>query len=405
MNNTIKDFFEIGAIKTGNFTLKSGKTSNLYCDMRQLFSYPKILNNIAKQISEKIDGDLICGVPMGAIPLATHISSISEKPMIVLRKSRKEYGLKKLIEGEYKKGQTVVVIEDVTTTGGSINECVSILNEEGLTVIQKFVIIDRREDRTNDIQSLITEQDILAYLTTIPNRVFQNKTAQKLWNIIKEKRTNICISVDLEKFSEIIELLEKVGDHICMVKIHWDIFSTWISYARIYKIAEEKNFLILDDRKYNDIDSIVHRQYDQSKKSNAVTLQPQFGQGTINGVKNSKYFKDNGIFLIAQSSAKDNLVTKDNTESVISLALENLDSVAGLITQTTINKKLLNVTPGIHLDMNGEGKQGYRTPDEAVSQGSDILIVGRGIYRAKNPLSECIRYKEAGWRALVERYN
>lgn len=391
--------FDHGAIKKGDFTFKSGIKSDLYCDMRHLYSFPKTLKLVSAELLKLCNRnsyDLICGVPLGAIPYATAMSIESNIPLIALRPERKEHGLEKLIEGNYKQGQRVLLVEDVTTTGNSINESAKRLEEAGLKVVKKVVIIDRRSsENRNDIVSLLTIDEIREYSK---KRRFRNSMSQRLWDIVQEKQTNICLSVDLDRLYNIVELLEDVGEHICMVKLHWDTIDYDPNLSRdLYKLSEHHNFLILDDRKYNDIDSIVKKQNIRSHISDFVTLIPLFGQGTIDGIKNSN------IFLVAQSSAKGNLIDTNYTNKAIELAKENPEKVSGLITQDRTDKSMLNLTPGINLDRISSGKQGYKTPHQAVMQGSDILIVGRGIYNAEDPVKECIRYKTEGWKALQER--
>ena len=152
-----KDYIEIlkfcECIKFGHFTFKSGKTSNVYCDLRSLPSYPIQFKFIVQGIGYQLrlnkslkKCDLVCGVPHGAVPLATAIAYEFGRPLIWCRKEAKEHGLKKMIEGQFKKGQKVLVVEDVTTTGGSVLECIEILEQEGLEVEMVYVIMDRREE-------------------------------------------------------------------------------------------------------------------------------------------------------------------------------------------------------------------------------------------------------------------
>lgn len=139
---------EIGCIQTGDFTLKSGKKSNYYVDLRRLVSYPTHLRDVADEVYKKIqentpEFDYICGVPYGAIPLATTIAITHNIPMIMLRKETKAHGTKKLIEGVYGVGDRVVLVEDVVTTGGSVLEAANMLEEGGLTVLGVYPVVDR----------------------------------------------------------------------------------------------------------------------------------------------------------------------------------------------------------------------------------------------------------------------
>lgn len=136
----IKDF-----IKTGNFTLKSGEKSDKYVDLKSIISYPEFHNTICNKIIEKINvkPDLICGAPYGAIPIASIISSKELIPMLLIRKEQKKHGLGKMIEGNYKKGQTVIVLEDVITTGKSVSDICELLEYHELKVIKIIAILSR----------------------------------------------------------------------------------------------------------------------------------------------------------------------------------------------------------------------------------------------------------------------
>ena len=140
------ELYKIGVIKFGEFTLKSGKKSPIYVDMRKVVSYPEIMEALTFVMWEKIQEkpfDLLCGVPYGAVPLTTALSLYSHKPMIMQRKEAKEHGTKQTVEGVYQRGDQVLLVEDVTTTGGSILQSALALEALGLRVQNAVVFLDR----------------------------------------------------------------------------------------------------------------------------------------------------------------------------------------------------------------------------------------------------------------------
>lgn len=136
-----------GCIKFGDFTLKSGLKSPIYIDLRQIITHPKLLAEIAETylpILHRLSFSRLAGLPYAAIPIATAISLTGNYPMIYPRKEAKSYGTKAEIEGEYHTGETVVVIDDLATTGGSKFEAIEKLTGAGLVVKDVVVLVDRQ---------------------------------------------------------------------------------------------------------------------------------------------------------------------------------------------------------------------------------------------------------------------
>ena len=141
-----QDLIDSQCVRFGQFKLKSGSMSPIYLDLRRLVTYPAILRRVAQAYAEKLrelEFDRLAGIPYAALPIATAIALEIDRPMIYPRREAKEYGTKALIEGAYQAGETIVVIDDLATTGGSKIEAIQKLEEAGLKVRDIVVLIDR----------------------------------------------------------------------------------------------------------------------------------------------------------------------------------------------------------------------------------------------------------------------
>jgi uridine monophosphate synthetase len=147
IQSLVDGLLEAGCIKFGEFTLKSGLKSPIYIDLRRIISYPKLLAEVAKAylpLVSSLQFSRLAGLPYAAIPIATAISLAGNYPMIYPRKEVKAHGTKAEIEGEYHTGETVLVIDDLATTGGSKFEAIEKLTGAGLVVKDVVVLVDRQ---------------------------------------------------------------------------------------------------------------------------------------------------------------------------------------------------------------------------------------------------------------------
>jgi uridine monophosphate synthetase len=138
---------DAGCIKFGQFTLKSGMISPIYIDLRQLISFPKLLERVATaylQLLRKLSFDRLAGLPYAALPITSAISLIGNLPFIYPRKEVKAYGTKAEIEGLFNVGERVVIIDDLATTGESKLESIEKLTSAGLNIKDIVVLIDRQ---------------------------------------------------------------------------------------------------------------------------------------------------------------------------------------------------------------------------------------------------------------------
>ena len=127
------------------FTWASGWNSPIYCDNRVTLSYPEIRKQIyqsfAQLIAEKYpEAELIAGVATGAIAHGVLVAEEMQKPFIYVRSAPKGHGLGNQIEGQYTKGQKVVVVEDLISTGGSSLSAVEALRQAGVEVLGMVAI-------------------------------------------------------------------------------------------------------------------------------------------------------------------------------------------------------------------------------------------------------------------------
>lgn len=464
--NLILQLFEHDIVKFGDFKLKSGIMSPIYFDIRTVVSYPNILATVAElmwDVVAETQFDLVCGVPYTALPIATVMSIKHNKPMIMKRKEKKAYGTKKLVEGVYQPGQSCLIVEDLVTSGMSVFETVDPLREVGLKVTDVVVLLDREQGGKTNVEngglklhSVLNVTEILKVLVEamkitvekaqevqsfvknnqVPinpkkaeekaapvlsfgerSKLTNNQWSKQMLDLMERKKTNLCASADLTNMHDLLSLAMKVGEHICLLKVHIDIIKfdslqeLREGIAELEKIAKDKDFMIFEDRKFADIGNTMLNQftggmYKISSWANITNAHPLPGDGVISGFKKAN--ANVGLLLLAQMSCKGNLITEDYTKKTVTMAEANHeDLVTGFICQQKLSDVpgLIHMTPGVNLHVKGDSLgQQYNTPDVVVGQkGTDIIIVGRGIYKADNQASAAKQYRDQAWAAYEAR--
>jgi orotate phosphoribosyltransferase len=153
----------------GDFTLRSGRKSKYYLDKYRFETQPAILLELGKLFAAHVSADVhrIAGPELGAVPLAAAAAMASGTPAIFIRNHKKEYGSNKQIEGIYVPGETVLLIEDIMTTGGQVVEAARTLEAAGLKIKKIVGVIDRLEGARENIEtagyqfeSLFTTKDL-----------------------------------------------------------------------------------------------------------------------------------------------------------------------------------------------------------------------------------------------------
>ncbi|WP_028552708.1 orotate phosphoribosyltransferase [Paenibacillus sp. UNC451MF] len=130
---------------TGSFKLRSGQVSNHYFDKFQFESDPRLLSEIAQNLKHLVPSntEIIAGIEMGAIPIATALSLATGIPAVFVRKQAKAYGTCKLAEGADISGKQVCIIEDIVTTGGQIIQSARELARYGAILKTVLCVIER----------------------------------------------------------------------------------------------------------------------------------------------------------------------------------------------------------------------------------------------------------------------
>ncbi|XP_058791404.1 uridine 5'-monophosphate synthase [Phymastichus coffea] len=455
------ELFDIGAIKYGNFTTKVGLSTPVYIDLRVIISYPNLLLNISKSLwglLDQTDFTHICGVPYTALPIATAISLDSKIPMVMRRKESKSYGTKKLVEGIFQMGDTPLIVEDIITSGSSILEVVKDLKNEGLNVTTALVVLDREQGGRKNLETagltvknLFTITQLMDYLLdagklpkesveivkkyikTIQaplklnndnNRLkmnlidrsnqAKNPIALKLFRLMCEKQSTLCLAADYTKSQDIIDLADIAGPHIAALKIHVDIIEDFSKdfVNKIKHLANKYNFLIMEDRKFADIGQVVSYQYRKgiyniAEWADIITIHPVSGKGIVQGIKDGLQglSSDRGIFVVAQMSSEGALTTGDYITSTVS-DFKDFDLIAGFVCQKNIftDPGLIQLTPGVQLTKSTDGLgQQYNLPQDVVNSGADLVVVGRGVTQSENKLKSILEYKKVLWEAYENR--
>ncbi len=243
-----------------------------------------------------------------------------------------------------------------------------------------------------------------------------NHIAQRLFSLLGEKETNLALSADVTSCSVLLELADKLGPEICILKTHVDILTDFtLEFTHeLVTLAKKHHFLIFEDRKFADIGNTVKHQYQQgifhiADWADIINAHSLPGPGIISGLAEVGLPKQRGLLLLAEMSSAGNLINSDYTQKTLRMAEQFPEFVLGFIAQKKISADpwWLYMTPGVQL---AEGKdalgQQYVTPARALLENeSDIIIVGRGILQAKDPRLEAQKYRQAGWDAYYTGLN
>jgi orotate phosphoribosyltransferase len=173
--NRLRKIIADKSLLKGNFTLASGAASGYFFDMKKTMFDPEGASLVGELIFDLVKDDMsftgIGGLELGAVPIAVAVAMKSTEgkrkiDAFFVRKEVKDHGTAKLIDGNFAPGSTVIVLEDVTTTGGSAMKAVKAVRDQGGKVTKILTIVDRLEGARENLKkeglelvSLFTNDD------------------------------------------------------------------------------------------------------------------------------------------------------------------------------------------------------------------------------------------------------
>lgn len=475
-NQLLSKLYNAGLFTLEQTVLKSGKKSPYYCDFRSLVSQPELYQEVIDFCVDRIQKlnltyqHLAC-VPIGSLPFTTSIANTLNCSFVIPRSETKSYGKKCSVEGNLNLNDTVVVIEDVVTTGNSVLDAVETLKNSGAIVEHIVVLFDREEEaepmiKNKNIQfhSLLNLNDFIKYLESnqitdnlhleqlkfhqekykkIQLEVYgKNETDVKLQDrkdklnndyksllssafnknlltIIKEKKTSLCLSLDVATWNIGKHILEKCAPFICMVKLHLDLIQDWNSTATTELIAMSKkhHFLIMEDCKLDDTPPIIEKKvygghYKYGNWVDAITMNClNFSANHEIVCRSGLQKRDKSSVLtvipVGQYNVSSSLVNKELSHRF----LEQLNSQkderfkCNTVIQQTLFKtenQFLRMTPGVVEKEDDliflENKLKYRTIEDAMLKDRNhIVIIGSNILEDDNIEEKCKQCAVKTW--------
>jgi orotate phosphoribosyltransferase len=161
----VRMLLDAGAVRFGEFTLSSGEKSDVYVDVKRAWPDPRRLELMGRALAARVgDADRLAGMELGAVPLVVATALRTGLPYVVLRKAVKEHGTRQAYEGEIPPGSRVLLIEDVSTTGGSSLRSIEIIRAAGGVVDRAVVVIDREAGATERLAAVGVRLEPLATL-------------------------------------------------------------------------------------------------------------------------------------------------------------------------------------------------------------------------------------------------
>ena len=482
----IKKLYNAGIFSLTDITLKSGKKSPYYCDFRLLISQPELYQEVVEFMCDylktlSVEYQHLGSVPIGSLPFTTSVANKLGKSFVIPRGETKTYGKKCSMEGTLQVGDLVLVLEDVITTGKSVLEAVEIIKNNGGVVKDIVCIFDREEEgepviKGQDINfhSILSLSDLIKVLDSeqmtdnlhleklkfhnekykkiqvdlhIENteefrrnerkeklnknyqELVENDFNKRLSNIIKTKKTTVCLSLDTYSWSKGKDILEKCAPYICMVKLHLDLLLDWNHEAtqQILEMSKKHNFMILEDAKLDDVPQIVEKKvYEGYHKFgnwvDAVTMNTVNFLDNSNAIlRSSKKNRHEGVYKdlycipVGQYNILNSLVDKNYVSNFKNKLLDEKDDrfkVRTIIQQTLYktSNEFLRMTPGVVESEEdfifNDDKLRYRSIESAmVRDRNHVVIIGGNIITNEDPGDKCKSCSEKSWEYMETYYS
>lgn len=214
-----------------------------------------------------------------------------------------------------------------------------------------------------------------------------------------------------------------------MIKTHIDILTDFSNetITGLNALAAKHNFLIFEDRKFIDIGNTVQKQYHGgtlriSEWAHIINCSILPGEGIVEALAQTAsgadfpYGPERGLLILAEMTSKGSLAKGEYTQASVDHARKYKNFVLGFVSTRSLgevpteassqseDEDFVVFTTGVNLSSKEDklGQQ-YQTPESAIARGADLIIAGRGIYAAADPVDAVQRYQKAGWEAYLGR--
>lgn len=419
------------------FKLKSGKTSDIYVDLRSLGHHPQLRREVVHQLVAIIpphivaelraNGGYVAGLPLGGIETAALVSDRTMLPFLLIRNEVKAHGTGRLVEAQLTSPTSVLLVDDVMTTGSTVRETIARFKAADIPIqiIGVVCVVNRCVDDTANqvvpdtdipLYALMTLDDLRSIPTSTRPTPFvkreqqtHNVHASRLFELMVAKQTNVCWSADVASPAELLRVFNIIAPHIAIIKVHFDAIPQLSDddLQRLQHIATQHNVLVMADRKFADIGATVEKQLAQHPAARGLmhcsTVHSIAGPGAI------RVLADHSIssVLVAQMSNEGSITDDCYARQTAEMATLHAASVMGLVCQSRADCEagdgFVYMTPGVHLERITDGNdQRYRDCHTAIRvQRNDVVIVGRGISEATYPVEVAKLYQAAAWGCLL----